>query len=53
MRKAILVSAVWLFCYSVSATHAQQALKVGLVMSYTGPVYGPGHGRWTTASSCT
>src|SRR5262245_49592577 len=41
MRRAILGLCCLLFCFSVSAAHAQQALKVGLVMSFTGQFTDP------------
>src|SRR5215470_4173396 len=41
MRKAVLGLCCLLFCYSVGVAHAQQALKVGLVMSYTGQFTDP------------
>ena len=41
MRKAALGLCFLLFCYSVGVVHAQQALKVGLVMSFTGQFTDP------------
>src|SRR3954447_25082065 len=41
MRKAVLSLCGLLFCYSVGAANAQQALKVGLVMSYSGQFTDP------------
>jgi branched-chain amino acid transport system substrate-binding protein len=41
MRKAVLGLCFLLFCYSVGVVHAQQALKVGLVMSFTGQFTDP------------
>jgi branched-chain amino acid transport system substrate-binding protein len=52
MRKAVLGLCFLLLCYSVGAAHAQHALKVGLVMSFTASLRIRPR-RWTTASSCT
>jgi branched-chain amino acid transport system substrate-binding protein len=41
MRRAVLGFCCLLFCCSVGAANAQQALKVGLVMSYTGQFTDP------------
>jgi branched-chain amino acid transport system substrate-binding protein len=41
MRKAVLGLCFLLFCYSVGIVHAQQTLKVGLVMSFTGQFTDP------------
>ncbi len=41
MRKAVLGLCCLLLCYSVGAAHAQQALKVGLIMSFTGQFTDP------------